>query len=111
MMMNSGADTITLTPLIYQKIYIEEAFEEQIRAYNAQQRGEPEGAKLRAMDGKQQRGTIRAGETQGKATLAVSCPGRQEGILFRLGCALVILSWKKVKNGKCYIVRRDTDHD
>jgi len=56
----------------------EEDFEQRMRAYTAQQRGAPETGGVLSLDGKQQRGTIPAGESQGEATLAIYDPDSQE---------------------------------
>jgi predicted transposase YbfD/YdcC len=56
----------------------EESFEQRMRAYNAQQRGEPEASHLRVIDGKRERGTIPPGGSQGEATMAVYDPEREE---------------------------------
>jgi predicted transposase YbfD/YdcC len=65
---------------VFANVLDEAVFEEHMRAYNAQQRGEQPEANLRVIDGKKQRGTIPAGETQGEATMAVYDPERQEVI-------------------------------
>jgi predicted transposase YbfD/YdcC len=56
----------------------EEDFEQRMRAYNAQQRGEAGGSGLLSLDGKKERGTIPPGESQGEATMAVYDPEREE---------------------------------
>lgn len=58
----------------------EEDFEQRMRAYTAQQRGETGGSGVVSLDGKKERGTIPPGETQGEATLAVYDPEREEVI-------------------------------
>lgn len=58
----------------------EEDFEQRMRAYAAQQRGEREENGLLVLDGKKERGTIPPGETQGEATMAVYDPEREEVI-------------------------------
>jgi predicted transposase YbfD/YdcC len=58
----------------------EEAFEQRMRAYNAQQRGEAGGSGWLSLDGKKERGTIPPGENQGEATMAVYDPEREEVI-------------------------------
>jgi predicted transposase YbfD/YdcC len=58
----------------------EEDFEQRMRAYQAQQRGEPEAEGVLSLDGKKQRGTIPPGESQGEATLSIYDPDRQEVI-------------------------------
>jgi len=58
----------------------EENFEQRMRAYTAQQRGAREAEGVLSLDGKKQRGTIPAGETQGEATLAIYDPDSQEVI-------------------------------
>ena len=65
---------------VFADVLDEAAFEEYMRAYNAQQRGEQPNARLRVIDGKKQRGTIPAGESQGEASMAVYDPERQEVI-------------------------------
>jgi len=55
-----------------------EAFEQRMREYTAQQRGEADESNLRVIDGKRERGTIPPGETQGEATMAVYDPQREE---------------------------------
>ncbi len=56
----------------------EESFEQRMREYTAQQRGEAVKSKLRVIDGKRERGTIPPGESQGEATMAVYDPEREE---------------------------------
>jgi predicted transposase YbfD/YdcC len=63
---------------LFSEIIDEESFEQRMREYNAQQRGEPEQNHLRVVDGKRERGTIQSGETQGEATMAVYDPEREE---------------------------------
>jgi len=65
---------------LFADVIEEEAFELRMRAYTAQQRGKPEQSGLLSLDGKKQRGTIPAGETQGEATMAVYDPEREEVI-------------------------------
>lgn len=65
---------------LFADIIDEDAFEQRMRAYTAQQRGDAPESCLRAIDGKKQRGTISPGETQGEATMAVYDPERQEVI-------------------------------
>jgi predicted transposase YbfD/YdcC len=65
---------------LFADVIDEEAFEQRMRAYNAQQRGEAEGSGLLSLDGKKERGTIAPGETQGEATIAVYDPEREEVI-------------------------------
>ena len=55
----------------------EETFEQRMRDYTAQQRGEVADSGLRVMDGKKDRGTILPGETQGEATMAAYDPERR----------------------------------
>lgn len=65
---------------LFADVIDEDAFEQRMRVYTAQQWGDTPESCLRAIDGKKQRGTIPPGETQGEATLAVYDPERQEVI-------------------------------
>jgi predicted transposase YbfD/YdcC len=65
---------------LFETTMAEEDFEQRMRAYNAQQRGEAEENNLLALDGKKERGTILPGETQGEATMAIYDPEREEVI-------------------------------
>jgi predicted transposase YbfD/YdcC len=56
----------------------EEAFEQGMREYGAQQRGEPSEPGVLAMDGKKEHGTMPPGESQGEATLAVYDPEQEQ---------------------------------
>lgn len=63
---------------LFGEVIAEETFEQRMRAYNAEQRGEPAESDLRVIDGKRERGTNPPGETQGEATMAVYDPEREE---------------------------------
>ena len=58
---------------VFAQIVDEEEFEQMMRQYRQEQKGTAE-IKLLAFDGKRERGTIPAGETQGEALLAVYAP-------------------------------------
>jgi predicted transposase YbfD/YdcC len=65
---------------LFAEVIDEDRFEQRLRSYTAQQRGDPADSCLRVIDGKKERGTIPPGETQGEATMAVYDPERQEVI-------------------------------
>lgn len=64
---------------VFEKIIDEETFEELARRYQKRAGGRVESEVL-AFDGKRERGTIPAGESQGEAYLAVYAPDQQEVI-------------------------------
>lgn len=63
---------------VFAQILDEDDFEQLMREYTAQQRGEQPDSRLRAIDGKKERGTLPPGESQGEATMACYDPERQE---------------------------------
>ncbi len=63
---------------VFADILDEAAFERLMRAYTEQQRGAQADSRLRAIDGKKERGTLPPGESQGEATMACYDPERQE---------------------------------
>lgn len=65
---------------LFADVIDEDSFEQRLREFTAQQRGDQADGRLRVMDGKKERGTIPPGETQGEATMAVYDPERQEVI-------------------------------
>lgn len=63
---------------VFASLLDEEAFEQKMREYREAQRAGQAEARLLAVDGKKERGSIPPGETQGEATVAVYDPEGQE---------------------------------
>ena len=59
---------------LFADVLDEEAFEQRMREYTAQQHGTSLGPGLLALDGKKEHGSMAPGESQGEATLAVYDP-------------------------------------